>query len=88
MATQTEITKKNSFLKKKEEIIPSKRWAEIKTEISKDDVLQKESTFKKYRQPERETFFMRTTKKKTRPPPQFNLETMQKDFPALKKSEK
>ena len=88
MATQEEIKKMNPFTQKKEEIIPSKRWAEIKNEISKDDVFQKESFFKKDRQPERETFFVRTTKKKTFPPPQFNLETMQKDFPALKKSEK
>jgi len=93
MTEQAETKKINPFIQKKEEITSSKRWAEIKDEISKENIFQKESFFKSERQPERETFFMRTTfskmpKKRTSPPPQFNLETMQKDFPALKKSEK
>ncbi len=93
MTEQAETKKINPFIQKKEEITSSKRWAEIKDEISKENTFQKESFFKPTRQPERETFFMRTTfsktpKKRTSPPSQFNLETMQKDFPALKKSEK
>ena len=44
MTEQAETKKINPFIQKKEEITSSKRWAEIKDEISKENTFQKEST--------------------------------------------
>jgi len=91
MTEQAETKKINPFIQKKEEITSSKRWAEIKDEISKENIFQKESFFKSERQPERETFFMRTTfskmpKKRTSPPPNLIWKQCRKIFLRLKRA--
>ena len=79
--------KVNPFFKKKE-AAASGRWATIQHDLNTENVFQKESSFKKYPLQKAEAFFTKTPKKKPSKKSEFSLEKMQKDFPALKKSEK
>ena len=79
--------KVNPFLKKKE-AAASGRWATIQHDLNTENVFQKVSSFKKYPPQKTAAFFTKTPKKKPSKKSEFSLEKMQKDFPALKKSEK
>ena len=81
------MAEKNPFM----QTSSSTRWANIKNEINNEIALKKKSPFKqspfKRDKPlEEKSFFTRTSK--PRPSKQFNLTSMQNDFPALKRSEK